>query len=87
IAVLFIYMGMSIFTHVLSRFFTRQFERRADEYAIRVTGDPQAFRSAMTRIYDFRKVGKTSQVRVFDSHPPFGQRIAMADRMTSKEAA
>ena len=87
ISVLFVYVATTMLTHALLRFFSREFERRADTYAIETTGDPNAFRFAMTKVYEFRKNKKTSQVRVFDTHPPYAQRIKLADDMTPKEAA
>ncbi len=87
VTVLFIYVTMTMFTHALLRFVSREFERRADTYAIETTGDPTAFRSAMTKIYEFRKNKKTLQVRVFDTHPPYAQRISLAENMAPKEAA
>ncbi|MBP9094628.1 M48 family metalloprotease [bacterium] len=87
VTVLFIYVTMTMFTHALLRFVSREFERRADTYAIETTGDPTAFRSAITKIYEFRKNKKTLQVHVFDTHPPYAQRISLAENMAPKEAA
>jgi STE24 endopeptidase len=56
-------------------------ERMADEYALQVTGKKEAFRSAFTRLAN-QNLGEVDPehwvVVMFYSHPPLGERIAMA---------
>jgi STE24 endopeptidase len=56
-------------------------ERMADEYALRTTGKREAFSSAFTRLAN-QNLGEVDPERwvvvMFYSHPPLGERIAMA---------
>ena len=56
-------------------------ERMADEYALQTTGKKEAFRSAFTRLAN-QNLGEVDPERwvviMFYSHPPLGERIAMA---------
>jgi STE24 endopeptidase len=56
-------------------------ERMADEYALQTTGNREAFSSAFTRLAN-QNLGEVDPERwvvvMFYSHPPLGERIAMA---------
>jgi len=56
-------------------------ERMADEYALQTTGKAEAFSSAFTRLAN-QNLGEVDPERwvvvMFYSHPPLGERIAMA---------
>jgi STE24 endopeptidase len=56
-------------------------ERMADEYALKTTGKKEAFSSAFTRLAN-QNLGEVDPERwvvvMFYSHPPLGERIAMA---------
>jgi STE24 endopeptidase len=59
-------------------------ERMADEYALQTTGKKEAFRSAFTRLAN-QNLGEVDPERwvviMFYSHPPLGERIAMAQSL------
>jgi len=59
-------------------------ERMADEYALQTTGKKEAFRSAFTRLAN-QNLGEVEPERwvviMFYSHPPLGERIAMAQSL------
>lgn len=65
----------------LENAFSRWRERMADEYALQTTGKREAFRSAFTRLAN-QNLGEVDPERwvvvMFYSHPPLGERIAMA---------
>jgi len=69
---------------------SRHFERQCDRDALRLTGNPPAYRSA------FEQLGRLNledpdpprwEVILFDDHPPLGERIAMADRRPPPSAS
>jgi STE24 endopeptidase len=60
---------------------SRSFERQSDRYALRRTGLPGAFRSALIKVARLNKMDPDPPVLVvwlFDSHPPIRQRLALA---------
>ena len=61
-------------------------ERKADEYALQVTGKREAFASAFTRLAN-QNLGEVDPekwvVLLFYSHPPLGERIAKAQDWNS----
>jgi STE24 endopeptidase len=65
----------------LSNGFSRWRERMADEYSLKTTGKNEAFASAFTRLAN-QNLGEIDPekwvVFLFYSHPPLGERIAMA---------
>lgn len=64
---------------------SRAHERRADRYALGMTGNPDAFVSAMRRLGD-RNLSEPHPSRLaqllFHTHPPIAARIAAAERWT-----
>jgi STE24 endopeptidase len=62
---------------------SRAFERRADRFALRLTGNPEAFRSAMRRL-SAQNLAEEDPSKIvewlFYSHPPIRERIAAADK-------
>jgi STE24 endopeptidase len=70
-----------LLTMPLSNSFSRWRERMADEYSLNVTGKNEAFASAFTRLAN-QNLGEIDPERwvvlMFHSHPPLGERIAMA---------
>jgi STE24 endopeptidase len=60
---------------------SRWFERQSDRYALRRTGLPRAFRSALIKVARLNKLDPDPPAHVvwlFDSHPPIRQRLALA---------
>lgn len=63
----------------ISGAFSRQREREADQYAIRLTGDREAFRSMLVKATRLNKMDPEPPLWVVlmgQSHPPMGERIA-----------
>jgi len=62
---------------------SRAHERRADRFALDLTGNPAAFTSAMRRLA-FQNLAEPQPSRLtrwlFSSHPPIEQRLDMASR-------
>jgi len=70
-----------LITLPLNNAFSRWRERRADQYALRVTGKPEAFASAMTRLANQNLADADPErwvVWLLHSHPPIRDRVAMA---------
>ena len=70
-----------LITMPLGNAYSRWRERRADEYALRATGDGPAYASALTRLanQNLAEVDPEPWVEfLFYSHPALGKRIAMA---------
>ena len=80
-ALILIFSLYSLLTMPLSNGFSRWRERMADEYALQSTGKNEAFASAFTRLANQNLSDVDPEkwvVLVFYSHPPLGERIAMA---------
>ena len=75
-------MGLyGLITMPLANGFSRWRERRADQFALRLTGNGEAFASALTRLanQNLSQVDPEPWVEwLFYSHPSLGKRIAMA---------
>ncbi len=73
----------------LENAFSRWREQLADEYALRMTGKPAAFASALTRLAN-QNLAEVDPERwvvfLFYNHPPLGERIAMAKRWQGAQA-
>lgn len=67
--------------------FSRMIERRADRFAVEVTGDPAAGARAFRRLRDQNlaedEVPKWAEL-LFSSHPSLGSRIAALEQISSK---
>ena len=60
---------------------SRRFERQSDRYALRATGQPEAYRSAFLKLARLNKDDPDPhwlEVTLFHSHPPIGQRLDLA---------
>ncbi|MBI84337.1 MAG: hypothetical protein CMJ81_14150 [Planctomycetaceae bacterium] len=65
---------------------SRHFERQSDRYALQRTGNPQAYRSAFTKLAKLNKDDPDPHpLEVFwlHSHPPISKRLAMADEVSA----
>jgi len=74
--------GVSLAMTPAARALSRAHERRADRFALRLTGNPSAFVSAMRRLgaQNLAEEHPSRLVQVlFHSHPPLSERIAAAN--------
>jgi STE24 endopeptidase len=65
----------------VQNFMSRHYERQSDRYALARTGDRAAYRSAFAKLAKLNKADTDPnpvEVFLFHSHPPIGQRLAMA---------
>jgi STE24 endopeptidase len=80
-ALMLILGAYGLVTMPLENAISRWRERKADEYALQVTGKGEAFASAFTRLAN-QNLGEVEPekwvVFLFYSHPPLGERIARA---------
>lgn len=78
-----------LLTQPLSNAYSRRRERMADAYAMRVTGRPAAFASAMTRLAN-QNLAQVDPPRwivwLLYSHPPISERLSMAQRMSQEQS-
>jgi len=79
-----------LLTMPLANAYSRWRESLADDYALRATGKPEAFRSAMTRLANQNLAELTParwvELLLYD-HPPIGQRLARAERFQAGQTA
>lgn len=71
----------------ISTAFSRWRERRADEYAIKVTGKPDAFANSMVKFANDSWVEANPDwlTTLTLTHPPYSERIAMAERYAAEQ--
>jgi Zn-dependent protease with chaperone function len=73
--------GLSLLVLPLANALSREQERRADRFALRLTGNPGAFASAMRRLAQ-QNLAEEHPPRVvqtlFGSHPPVAERLQLA---------
>ncbi|MEM6798029.1 MAG: M48 family metallopeptidase [Planctomycetota bacterium] len=65
---------------------SRHFERQADRYALRCTGDPSAFRSAFLKLARMNKADLDPhpiEVWLLHSHPPIRERLDAAESLAT----
>jgi STE24 endopeptidase len=78
--------AFGLFTMPLDNAVSRWRERKADDYALQVTGKREAFASAFTQLAN-QNLGEVDPekwvVFLFYSHPPLGERIAKAQNWKS----
>ncbi len=79
-----------LLTMPLANAYSRWRESAADDYALRATGQPEAFHSAMTRLAN-QNLAEVAPARWVElllyDHPPIGQRLARAERFQAEQAA
>jgi Zn-dependent protease with chaperone function len=77
---------IGIFSSPLLASFTRMAESQADHYALELTGDPDSFISAMSRLTD-QNLAEAAPPRwvevLLDDHPSYRLRLSMAERFKS----
>ena len=87
LALVFAVLGMLLLP--LQNAYSRWRERQADEFAVCLTGRPQAFADALTRLANQNLADSDPPrwaVIVFASHPPLGERIRRADQIADRLA-
>lgn len=81
---------MGLVVTPLTALSTRWVESQADFYAIKLTGDPDSFISAMAKLTDQNLAEGTPPrwVEIFlDDHPSYRQRVAIAQRFKSTQSS
>lgn len=71
----------------ISHFFSRCFERQADQYALKVIGDKKSFMTALAGLADRNLSNAYPEWWVkllYYSHPPVGERLWMAEELDEK---
>ena len=80
----------ALLTMPLLNAYSRWRERLADAFALRTSGKPRAFASAMRRLAN-QNLAQVDPPRwlvwLLYTHPPAGERIAMAERQSAERAA
>jgi STE24 endopeptidase len=78
---------VSLIAMPLGNAFSRWRERMADRYSLEMTGKPQAFADAMTRLAN-QNLGEVDPERwvviLLYSHPPIGERVKAANSFSAK---
>ncbi|MDP2920871.1 MAG: M48 family metallopeptidase [Candidatus Omnitrophota bacterium] len=82
VLIYFAVSALSIFFIPLSNAFSRRLEKNADGFALKTTGNPAAFISAMKKLSEQNlsetNPGKIYEIMLYD-HPPISRRIAFAE--------
>ncbi len=81
--VLLVLTVMGLLAMPLQNAISRLFERQCDLYALRRTGDKQAYRSAFLKLARLNKADLDPpawEVWLLEDHPPLRERLALADR-------
>jgi len=79
--VMFTLLVFRLVLEPVQNFMSRHYERQSDRYALARTGDRAAYRSAFAKLAKLNKADTDPnpvEVFLFHSHPPIGQRLAMA---------
>lgn len=80
--------ALSLALGPVAKWVSRQHERRADAFALKMTGAPEAFISAMRRLaaQNLAEEAPSAVVRaLFHTHPPMEERVARARALTTGE--
>lgn len=69
------------------RYLSRRFEHQADLYAVELTGNPEAFKSALNRLAHLNFLPQSIQrlFEIFHTHPSINRRIEFIDRLKAKD--
>ena len=73
---------------VIFRYLSRRFEHQADLYAVKLTGNPEAFKSALSRLAYLNFFPKSIQrlFEIFHTHPSVHRRIEFIDRLEVEDS-
>ena len=75
-------MAYSFLTNPLTNILSREFERQADIYALDISNDPEAFKSALTRLANLNLADIEPHPIIefiFHSHPAISKRLSAID--------
>lgn len=81
---LFVVTSFSLVLSPARNALSRHFERMCDQYALQVTGRPEAYRSAFRKLAQLNKSDPDPhplEVWLLHDHPPVAERLALADRL------
>jgi STE24 endopeptidase len=84
--VLFIITLFSLVLSPLRNMLSRRFETACDRYALRTTGNPEAYRSAFSKLARLNKADPDPhpwEVVLMHDHPPIKARLALADEISA----
>ena len=84
VSILFFVFYFKVFFNFLSR----RFEHQADLYAVDLTKNPEAFKSALENIGFLSGLPKTIRfvLEIFNTHPSIDRRIRFLDRSTAENS-
>lgn len=84
VSVLFFLLYFKVFFNYLSR----RFEHQADFYAVDLTNNPEAFKSALESLGFLRTLPKPIRfiLEIFNTHPSIDRRIKFLDRSTEENS-
>ena len=85
--VLLAFLAQSFFTGTVGNYLSRKAERAADTYAMRLTGNADAFRSSMIKMGDLNLMEANPaawSVAAGYTHPVTAERVALADSMAGR---
>ena len=85
VSVLFFVFYFKVFFNFLSR----RFEHQADLYAVDLTNNPEAFKSALENLGFLSGLPKTIRfvLEIFNTHPSIDRRIKFLDRSTAEKSS
>lgn len=69
-------------------YLSRRFEHQADIYAVELTGNPEAFKSALNRLARLNFLPHSIQrfIEIFHTHPSIHRRIELIDRLKERDS-
>lgn len=86
---IFVLSFLSLISMPLYAWYSRRLENEADLYAIKITGDPDAFISVMKNLA-LKNLSDMAPPKIikyfFYDHPPIGERISMAENYKKQNA-
>jgi len=70
------WIAIGLYWGLMFKFFSRRFEREADRYAVKATGDVAMFQQALEKLAEVNgSVKQYAKWDIFQTHPPVAERI------------